>query len=179
MAAAQQVIADDDLIDRAQDALEERALTLIARQAPLATDLRLISAVIAIAGELERIGDYAEGIAKLVVQGGAGTLLPPPQIAEMAQRAPQVVQAALAALVQRDVAAAYRVAADEAVVDQLTSAVYAQLLVHLGEPAHVESALRLFFVTHNLERVADRATNIAERVIFVVTGELVHLQRGR
>jgi phosphate transport system protein len=79
----------------------------------------------------------------------------------------------------RDVAAAAHLAADEAAVDQLTSAVYAQLRVHLGEPAHVESALRLFFVAHNLERVADRATNIAERVIFVVTGELVHLQRGR
>ncbi len=81
----------------------------------------------------------------------------------------QVVAAVGAALVQRDVAGASHVAVDEAVVDQLTAEVYTELLARLGEPAHVESALRLLFVTHNLERVADRATTIAERVIFVVT----------
>jgi phosphate transport system protein len=174
--AARRVIAADDVIDRAQYAVEDRALTLIARQAPLAADLRFIRAVIAIASELERIGDYAEGIAKLVVRGAAEVALaPPPEIAEMARLAQQMLRDALAAFVQRDVATTRQLATTEAVVDQLTTVVQDQLLLCLREPTHVAAALHVFFVTHNLERVADRVTNIGERIIFMVTGEMTAL----
>jgi phosphate transport system protein len=177
--AARAVIAEDDTIDRAQYALEDQALNLIARQAPLAADLRLISAVISVAGELERVGDYAEGIAKLVVRGASDIALPPPpQIAQMAWLSQGMLRDALDAFVKRDVAMARRLSATDDEVDHLTTVVQNDLLVLLREPAQVEAALRLFFVTHNLERVADRATNIAERIIFLVTGEIMDLNQG-
>jgi phosphate transport system protein len=176
--AARRVIAEDDAIDRAQYDLEDRALLLIALQAPLAADLRLISAVISIAGELERVGDYAEGIAKLAVRGAADQVIePPPEIAQMARLAQRMLRDALDAFVQRDVATAQRLSAADDEVDHLTTVVQNSLLERLRDPAHVEPALRLFFVTHNLERVADRATNIAERTIFLVTGEITELNQ--
>jgi phosphate transport system protein len=176
--AARRVIAEDDIIDRAQYALEDRALNLIARQAPLAADLRLISAVISVAGELERVGDYAEGIAKLTVRGAMDVPLePPPQVAHMARLSQQMLRDALDAFVRRDVEAARRLGVADDEVDELTTVVQDHLLDRLRQPAHVEPALRLFFVTHNLERVADRATNIAERIVFLVTGEIKDLNQ--
>jgi phosphate transport system protein len=176
--AARCVIADDDIIDRAQYTLEDRALNLIARQAPLAADLRLISAVIWVAGELERVGDYAEGTAKLALRGAADVPMePPPQLAQMAPLAQRMLRDALDAFVRRDEAAARRIAAADDAVDDLTTAVQEALIERLREPTHVEGALRLFFVAHNLERIADRATNIAERIIFLVTGEIIDLNQ--
>lgn len=176
--AARRVIADDDAIDRAQYDLEDRALHLIARQAPLAVDLRLISAVISVASELERVGDYAEGIAKLVLREANGVMLePPPEIGQMARLSQQMLRDALDAFVKRDVAAARQVATADDQVDRLTTVVQNVLLEVLREPGQVESALHLFFVTHNLERVADRATNIAERIVFLVTGEITDLNQ--
>ncbi len=176
--AARRVIAGDDSIDRAQYALEDRALNLIARQAPLAADLRLISAVIWVAGELERVGDYAEGTAKLALRAAADMPMePPPQLAQMAPLAQGMLHDALDALVHRDLEAARRIAADDDAVDDLTTAVQDALLERLHEPTQVEGTLRLLFVAHNLERTADRATNIAERIMFLVTGELVDLNQ--
>jgi len=176
--AARRVIAGDDSIDRAQSALEDRALNVIARQAPLAADLRLISAVIWVAGELERVGDYAEGTAKLALRAAADVPMePPPQLAQMAALAQGMLRDALDALVQRDLEAARRIAAADDAVDDLTTAVQDALLERLHEPTQVEGTLRLLFVAHNLERTADRATNIAERIMFLVTGELVDLSQ--
>lgn len=174
--AAKRVIAEDDVIDRAQYDLEDRALNLIARQAPLAADLRLISAVISVAGELERVGDYAEGTARLVIRGSTDVVLePPPEIARMGRLSQQMLRDALDAFVKRDVSAARQVGAADDEVDNLTTVVQDMLLVSLREPENVEAALRLFFMAHNLERIADRATNIAERTIFLVTGEITDL----
>lgn len=175
--AARRVIADDDLIDRRQYALEDKALLLIARQAPMAADLRMISAVISIASELERIGDYAEGIAKITIRGASEPLLKPlidvPRMAELSQR---MLREAVDAFVNRDVEAARRLAEEEPKVDALTTQVQNELLSYmLRDPKNIERALHLIFVAHNLERVADRTTNIAERLIFLVTGEIVDL----
>ena len=174
---ARRVIADDDLIDRRQYDLEDKALLLIARQAPMAADLRMISAVISIASELERIGDYSEGIAKITIRGANEPLLKPlidvPRMAELAQR---MLREAVDAFVNRDVEAARKLVAEEAEVDELTTQVQNELLSYmLRDPRNVERALHLIFVAHNLERVADRTTNIAERLIFLVTGEIVAL----
>lgn len=174
---AKRIIADDDLIDRGQYALEDKALLLIARQAPMAADLRMISAVISIASELERIGDYAEGIAKIAIRGAGAPLLKPlidiPRMAELALR---MLREALDAFVQRDVEVARRLMNEEREVDQLTTQVQNDLLgFMLRDPHNVERALHLIFVAHNLERVADRTTNIAERLVFLVTGEVVDL----
>ncbi len=177
VAQARSVIAEDDTIDRAQYALEDKALQLIARQAPIAADLRLISAVISIASELERMGDYAEGIAEITIRGANEPLLKPlvdiPRMAEAAQR---MLRESLNAFVNRDAEAARRLANDDDEVDQLTTLVQNDLLkIMIEHPANSERALHLMFVAHNLERVADRATNIAERLIFLVTGEVVDL----
>lgn len=174
---AKRIIADDDIIDRSQYSLEDKALLLIARQAPMAADLRMISAVISIASELERIGDYAEGIAKITIRGANEPLLKPlidvPQMAEKAQR---MLRGAVDAFVQRDVARARSLAAEDSEVDQLTTKVQSELLQFmLRDPRNIERALHLIFVAHNLERVADRTTNIAERLVFLVTGEIVDL----
>jgi phosphate transport system protein len=174
---ARRIIAEDDEIDRAQYTLEDRALHLIARQAPIAADLRLISAVISIANELERIGDYAEGIAKIVLRGAHEPLLKPlidiPRMAETSQR---MLRDALSAFAQRDAEAARLLKDVDDEVDKLTTVIQNDLLkIMLEQPGSSERALHLMFVAHNLERVADRATNIAERLIFLVTGEVVDL----
>lgn len=174
---AKAIIADDDIIDRGQYALEDKALLLIARQAPLAADLRMISAVISIASELERIGDYAEGIAKITIRGANEPLLKPlidiPHMAEMAQR---MLREAVDAFVRRDVEAARRLASEDSEVDALTTSIQEELLAFmLRDPGNIERAMHLIFVAHNLERVADRTTNIAERLVFLVTGEVVDL----
>ncbi|HSH80931.1 MAG TPA: phosphate signaling complex protein PhoU [Herpetosiphonaceae bacterium] len=174
---ARRVISDDDLVDRRQYALEDKALLLIARQAPMAADLRMISAVISIASELERIGDYAEGIAKITIRGANEPLLKPlidvPRMADLAIR---MLRQAVDAFVNRDVEAARRLTDEETEVDQLTTQVQNELLSYmLRDPKNIERALHLMFVAHNLERVADRTTNIAERLIFLVTGEIVDL----
>ncbi len=174
---ARRIIADDDAIDHAQYAIEDTALHLIARQAPIAADLRLISAVISIASELERMGDYAEGIAEIVIRGANEPLLKPlVDIPRMAQVAQRMLRDSLDAFVNRDAEAARRVGMADNEVDQLTTVVQNDLLkVMVRDPASSERALHLIFVAHNLERVADRATNIAERLIFLVTGQVVDL----
>jgi phosphate transport system protein len=174
---ARRIIAEDDIIDRRQYALEDKALLLIARQAPVAADLRAISAVISIASELERIGDYAEGIAKITIRGANEPLLKPlidvPRMAEKTQR---MLRDAVDAFVNRDVEAARRISILEEEVDALTTQVQNELLSFmLQDPKNVERALHLMFVAHNLERVADRTTNIGERLVFLVTGEIVEL----
>jgi phosphate transport system protein len=174
---ARQVIVEDDIIDRRQYALEDKAMLLIARQAPMAADLRMISAVISIASELERIGDYAEGIAKIAVRGANEPLLRPlTYIPEMADKALMMLRESIDAFVNRDIEAARRLASKDTEVDNLTTRLQNDLLGHmLRDPKSIERALHLIFVAHNLERVADRTTNIAERLIFLVTGEIVEL----
>ena len=174
---ARRIIAEDDIIDRQQYALEDRALLLIARQAPMAVDLRTISAVISIASELERIGDYAEGIAKIAIRGAGEPLLKPLiDVPRMAEKAQQMLRAAVEAFVNRDVEAARRLGIADTEVDDLTTQVQNELLAFmLRDPNNIERALHLMFVAHNLERVADRTTNIAERLVFLVTGEIEDL----
>ena len=177
---AREVIRADDLVDRAHYALEERALLLIATQQPMARDLRLISAAISIASELERMGDYAEGIAEITIRSASKPLLKPlVDIPRMATCAQQMLRSALDAYTRQDVAAARQVGANDDEVDELTGKVQRELIGYMvADPSVIEQATNLLYVAHNLERIADRATNIAERVIFMVTGQITDLNKG-
>jgi len=175
--AAKKVVADDRRIDQAQAALEEHVLTVMATQQPMAGDLRRLVAAIEIASELERIGDYAKGVAKITIRHADQPLIKPLiHIPEMAELSINMLGTALDAYENEDVEAARGLAASDDRVDELSKGVQADLLDAIQqEPASAARAVDLLFVTHNLERIADRTTNPAERVIFMVKGDVVEL----
>ncbi len=175
--ASRQVVRHDDIIDRNRYDIEERCMRLIATSQPVATDLRTIIAILHIAVELERMGDYAEGIAKIsLMMGEEPPLKPLIDIPRMAERATSMLTRSLEALVNRDIVAATVVCNDDDEVDALNDQVYRDLLVFMiRDPGTIQRATYLLWVAHNLERIADRATNIAERVIFLVTGKFTEI----
>ncbi|NTU78499.1 MAG: phosphate signaling complex protein PhoU [Chloroflexales bacterium] len=174
---AQRVIAGDAPINAAAQRLEAHALQLIATQQPVATDLRRLIAAIKIGSELERIADYAKGIARIVVRHAAQ--LPPalpPDLLALSKQALAMLDAALAAFAAQDAAAARALSAADDVADALHAQAEAALLEQMqGDPAAVPWGVGLLLVAHHLERVADRATNLAERVVFLAAGEVVEL----
>lgn len=172
--AANDVIREDDIIDQKQTEIEERCIDLIATQQPLAGDLRILVTALHLCGELERMGDYAEGIAKIsVMMGDEPPLKPLIDIPRMAQKASDMVRRSLDAFVNRDVVAAMSVQSDDDEIDSLYEQVYRELLTYmLGDPSVIRRATHLLWAAHNIERIADRATNIAERVIYMVTGRV-------
>ncbi len=173
---AAQVISDDANIDQVWRNLEERTIHLLATQQPIvAGDLRLCTVVTAIAGELERIGDYANSIAKRVRQATRRrALLPPPaQIQTMAHLAIQMVNRSLQAFLHQDVDLAYTLTATDEQVDALEDTLRAEIIAAAQtRPDLFEAAIDMLDVVHALERVADRATNIGERVIYLVTNSV-------
>tara|TARA_B100000676_G_C17953073_1_gene773166 strand:+ start:345 stop:1010 length:666 start_codon:yes stop_codon:yes gene_type:complete len=173
--ASQQVIEEDDLIDLKQQALEERCIELIALESPIAGDLRILISAMMIANELERMGDYAEGIAKISVSmGNLPPLKPLIDIPRMADKAAVMLRDSTQAFITRDVDLAHKVVESDDEVDDLYDQVYRELLTYMLEEAGtIQRATYLLWVSHDLERVADRATNIAERVIYLVTGQMV------
>jgi len=173
--ASQQVIDEDDLIDIKQQTLEERCIELIALESPIAGDLRILISAMMIASELERMGDYAEGIAKISVSmGNLPPLKPLIDIPRMAEKAVIMLRNSTQAFITRDVDLATSVVASDDEVDDLYNQVYRDLLTYMLEvPGSIQRATYLLWVCHDLERVADRAENIAERVIYLVTGQMV------
>ncbi|HET9015371.1 MAG TPA: phosphate signaling complex protein PhoU [Thermomicrobiaceae bacterium] len=169
---AQSVVADDRQIDGRAHALEERALLLLATQHPLATDLRAIAAALFIIGELERIGDYAEGIAKIALMlADEPPVKPLVDIPRMAERSTAMLDRALVAFFQRDLPTCQEIWRQDDEVDGLYEQVYRELLTYmLTDASTIERATRLIWAAHNLERIADRVTNICERTAFVITG---------
>src|SRR5215212_4917530 len=176
-ALARQVIDDDAIVNRKRYQVEEQAIKLIAMQQPMASDLRAIIAILNIVVDLERIGDYAAGIAKITLMHGDKPVLKPLiDIPRMADLARDMLRRALDALVLLDVEAARAIANEDDVVDALYDQVYRELLTYmLADPAAIDRATWLLWVSHNLERIADRVTNICERVIYKATGELVEI----
>ena len=174
LAVAYEVVAEDDLIDEKRFALEEKCIDLIATQQPLAIDLRTLLAVLHIAVELERMGDYAEGIGKIcMIIGDDEPVDMPKQFAQMARMAVSMLRRSLKSLTDRDTDLANDVWDSDDEVDELYDGVCRQIFVEMGEnPKTIEPATHFLWVAHDLERIADRATNIAERVIFVVTGRI-------
>ena len=175
--ASREVVKEDDIIDDLRFQLEEECIDLIATQQPIAIDLRTLMSVLHIATELERMGDYAEGIAKItIMMGGEAPLKPLIDIPRMAEKATQMLHRSLDALVNRDEEAAIAVCNDDDEVDDLYEQIYRELLTYMiQDPSTIQRATYLLLVAHDLERIADRATNIAERVIFLVTGKLTNI----
>ena len=172
---SRQVVQDDAVIDARRYDIEERCVNLIARQQPMATDLRTIIAILQIVGELERMGDYASGIAKIsLAMGNEPPIKPLIDIPRMADKASQMLRRSLDSLVGRDIVAAEGVRANDDEVDALYDQIYRELLTFmLEDPRTITRATYLLWVAHDLERIADRATNIAKRVIYLVTGQHV------
>lgn len=173
---SEEVVREDDYIDHLRFEIEERCVNLIATQQPMAGDLRTLISILHIAVELERMGDYAEGIAKIsLAMGDEPPVKPLIDIPRMAALAIDMLRRSLDALVNRDVVAATAVCNDDDEVDAIYDQIYRELLTFMIEdPKTIRRATYLLWVGHDLERIADRATNIAERVIYLVTGKLTN-----
>jgi len=174
---ARRLIAEDRMFNKKRFAIEDNTLVLIATQQPMAGDLRTLAAVLEIATELERIGDYAKGIAKINLMIGEEPLIKPlVDIPRMAEKARSMLHRALEAFVRRDVDLARAIPAEDDEVDALYNQVYRELLTFIMvDPSTIDQATYLLWAAHNLERAADRVINICERVVFTVTGELMEM----
>ena len=172
--ASEQVVREDDFIDQKRYDIEEQCIDLIATQQPMAKDLRILITMLHITVELERMGDYAEGIARIsLLMGDEPTLKPLIDIPRMAEKASSMLRRALDSLVNRDTVTALQVCNDDDDVDALYDQIYRELLLFMIEdPKTIQRATYLLWVAHDLERIADRATNIAERVVYMVTGKM-------
>ncbi|OGO30122.1 MAG: phosphate transport system regulatory protein PhoU [Chloroflexi bacterium RBG_16_56_11] len=181
LAKARQIIADDLKVNKMRFDIEEKCVQLIATQQPMASDLRAILGVLNIITEIERIGDHAEGIAKIVLMiGDEPPLKPLIDIPRMAAKVNDMLHRSLDALINRDAAAARKIASEDDEVDQLYDQVFRELLSFMAEdPKTITRATRLTWVAHNLERSADRVTNICERVVYMVTGKMEEMDVSR
>jgi phosphate transport system protein len=174
---ADRIIKDDVNINRKRYEIEEKCIQLIATQQPMAGDLRNIICILNIITDLERIGDYAEGIAKIVLMiGDEPPLKPLIDIPRMADKMVDMLRRSLDALVNHNADSARNIIAEDDEVDALYDQVFRELLSFMIEnPQTITRATRLIWVAHNLERSADRVTNICERVVFFVTGRMEEL----
>lgn len=172
--ASRRIYNMDSEINRRRFSIEEQVMVLIATQQPMARDLRLLASILEIAGELERMGDYAKGIATVNIRMGEQPLLKPLiDIPRMAQKAVDMLHRALDAFIREDAEMATTIPAEDDEVDELYHQVYRELITFvLADPSAIERANWLLWVAHNLERVADRVTNICERTVFVATGTI-------
>lgn len=171
---AHEIITYDLKINQKRFEIEEKCIQLIATQQPMASDLRTIVSVLNIITEVERIGDHAEGIAKIVVMvGDEPPLKPLMDIPRMAEKTTDMLHRSLNAFVEHDADAARKIVAEDDEVDNLYDQVFRELLTFMAEdPKTITRATRLIWVAHNLERSADRVTNICERVVYMVTGKM-------
>jgi phosphate transport system protein len=174
---AHKIIADDETVNDLRFKIEEDCISLIARQQPAARDLRLIVAAMNIVLDLERMGDHAAGIATIVLRMGDEPLLKPlidlPRMAKISQ---DMLRQSLDALVSGNPDAALAITQIDDKVDLLYNQIFRELVSYMIEdPRTVTRAMYLLFCAHNVERIADRVTNICERVIFVATGRMVEI----
>jgi len=168
----------DVIINEKRYAIENSILILIATQQPLAHDLRLLAALLEISAEIERMGDYAKGIAKVVVKlGDIEIPLPLKEIEEMARLAVDMFHRALTAFINEDPLTARKIPSEDDRIDELYKKVQQAVVQEMVKEARVIDSVNLFmWVAHNLERMADRVSNICERTVFVATGELGELE---
>lgn len=178
---ARKVRKDDKLINAARWEGEESALLIIATQGPMAGDLRAIAAALQIFTDLERMADHAAGVAKIVMETADEVLLKPlVDIPRMSLIAREMLSSSITAFVEQDEAQARRVAIRDDEVDDLYDQIYRELLTYmLADPSTINRATHLLWAAHNIERIGDRVTNICERVIFTVTGEIEEMDGGR
>lgn len=174
---ARQVIAEDRNINEFRWQTEGEALLIIATQAPMAGDLRLVSAAIHITTDLERMADHAAGIAKIVIETADEPLLKPlVDLPRMSDLARAMLAESITAYVEGDEPLARQIARRDDEIDALYDQIYRELLTFmLADPTTINRATHLLWVAHNLERIGDRVTNICEQIVFTATGSLEEL----
>jgi len=181
VALSNAVIEDDAAINKKRYEIEEKCIHTIALQQPMAADLRVLVAILFIVTELERMADHAEGIGRINLMLGEEPL--PAQLGEvweMAERAENMLRRAITSFIDRDAEAARRICDEDDLVDTLYDRSYEQFIhMMIREPSDVQRVTYLIWTSHNLERIADRVTNICERVIFMVTGVLEEINVSR
>ena len=181
LVSARQIIEDDQKINNQRFKIEEKCIALIATQQPMAGDLRIIVAILNIITEIERIGDYAVGIARVTVLiGDEPPLKPLVDIPRMAEKTADMLRRTLDAFINRDAESARKISTEDDAVDVLYDQVFRELLTFMAEdPRTITRATRLMWVAHNLERSADRVTNICERIVFICTGKMEEIGASR
>lgn len=174
---AHQIVLDDVEINRKRYETEEKCLELLATQQPLATDLRTIVAILHVIVDLERMGDHAEGIAKVAIMlADEPPLKPYIDIPRMASIATGMLDESLIAFRTRDIILARQISNRDDEVDALYDQVYKELIIYMiNDPKTIERATHVTWIAHNLERIADRVTNICERVVYMVSGRIEEL----
>lgn len=177
VALARRIIENDAEINRRRYDCEEKCIELISLQAPLASDLRTIISVLHITTDLERMGDHAEGIARIALMlADEPPLKPMADLPRMAEMAIQMLHGAVEAYKGRDTQRARDIVQSDDKVDELYESVYHELIMMMvGEPGTIQRGTYMIWVAHNLERIADRATNICERVVYLVEGRVQDL----
>lgn len=175
---SREIVATDDKVNEKRYMIEEQVLITIATQQPMARDLRLLASILEIAGELERIGDYAKGIATINIRMGDEELLTPLiKIPIMAEKTADMLQRAVIAFIKEDADEANLIPREDDEIDRIYNEVYDTMMKFIVKDENaIQRANWILWVAHNLERVADRVTNICERTIFTVTGELKEIR---
>jgi phosphate transport system protein len=178
--SARKIYKDDQIINNKRYELEANALITVATQQPMAIDLRILASILDIAGELERIGDYAKGIARIVIRLGDQTPLRQlVHIPKMAELTADMLQRAIGAFVGLDEDTALSIPKEDDQIDILYNKVYHELLdLMINDQKVIDRATFHLWVAHNLERAADRVTNICERTVFTTSGQLVEFDRS-
>ncbi|HJS20251.1 MAG TPA: phosphate signaling complex protein PhoU [Anaerolineales bacterium] len=176
--AAEKIYTDDKEINKKRFEIESQLMVLIATQQPMARDLRILASTLEVISELERMGDYAKGIANINIRMGDSQLLKPLiDVPRMATKGVDMLHRALTAFVNEDVEVAKSLPVEDDEVDALYNQIYRELMtLIIADPTTVERVNWLLWVAHNLERFADRVTNICERTIFIVTGEMSEIK---
>jgi phosphate transport system protein len=175
--AAQRIYHGDQKINEKRYEIENECLVLIARQQPMARDLRILAAVLEINTELERIGDYAKGISRInMMMGDEPFLIPITDLTLMAEKGLDMLHRSLSAFIERDAETARQIPQEDDEIDALYNHIYRELIDQMiDDPESIDRANYLVWAAHNLERMADRVTNVCERIVFVVTGEMREL----
>jgi phosphate transport system protein len=168
----------DEVVNQKRFAIESSTLLVIATQQPMAHDLRTLAAILEVANELERIGDYAKGIAKInILVENQNIPAPIRDLEKMSEIAVDMLHKALSAFIAEDVDIARQIPKDDDLVDDLYKTVYRKLVATMiANPETIDHANYYMWAAHNLERMADRVSNICERTIFVHTGELLEVE---
>jgi phosphate transport system protein len=170
--ASRQIISEDLVINALRSTIEEECLVLIATQQPTASDLRAVVTAMFLTNEMERIADHANSIAKTILRMGDEPLVKPlVDIPRMAELARDMLRQSLDAFLARDIEAAHAIAARDNEIDSLYHTMLDELLAIMAQdPTTITRATYLLWCGHNLERIGDRVTNIAERIVFMATG---------
>lgn len=175
--ASRRIYKADDAINTKRYQLESETISVIARQQPVAVDVRVLTSVLEVITELERMGDYAKGIANINIKIGSEPFIKPLiDIPKMADVTADMLRRGIKAFVEKDEKAARSIPAEDDRVDELYYAVYSELIAVMSkDPSTVDQANYLLWVAHNIERTADRVTNICERTLYIITGDLADI----